>query len=119
MKYYLKFSIIGDIEECKTKETTINYNNDNYLYHKIIKYNEYNFIVFYNDDQNKPKNISYLPFYDNTIYGDFLLFMVDDNNNLLNLSEKKFLKYTSKKIQNSSSLNYIVDYSSDDFNLSD
>ena len=47
------------------------------------------------------------------IFGDFLLFIIDSENNIKSLTENKFLKFIN--ISHKS----INDYSSDDFNLSD
>lgn len=133
MKTYLQCSIIGEITEIKTKHKI--FNNDDfkeYLNIEYINYDKYIFVICKNKEtqetqvsgngfsnESHKKNITFLPFYSNEIYGNFLLFLVDNNNNIMSLTENKFLKFTSKKIQNSSSLNKIEDYSSDDFNLSD
>lgn len=122
MKIYLQFSTIGEITELKIKNKSFNKENFNdYDTHEYIEYNKYKFIICKNKKNNKThqKNITFLPFYKKDIYGNFLLFLIDNEDNFISLSEKKFMKFTSIKLQNSSSLNKIEDYSSDDFNLSD
>ena len=123
MKTYLEFSNNGEITEHKIKEK--NFNKENYIDFKYIEriiYNKYNFILLFNifdNANNKIKNITVLPFYNNNIYGNFLLFNTEiledtkESFNLKSLTEIKFLKLintTDKPIE---------DYSSDDFNLSD
>ena len=123
MKTYLEFSYNGEITEHKIKEK--NFNKENYIDFKYIEriiYNKYNFILLFNifdNANNKIKNITVLPFYNNNIYGNFLLFNTEiledtkESFNLKSLTEIKFLKLintTDKPIE---------DYSSDDFNLSD
>jgi len=113
MKSYLRFSIKGELLELKTKEKTLDIENyTDYKYFEKIKHNKYNYIILYNKDSND-KNITVLPFYDKEIYGDFLLFMVDEDENLKSITESKFLKLINVN------KNDIYEYSSDDFNLSD
>lgn len=122
MKIYLQFSTIGEITELKIKDKLFRKENFNdYDTNEYIEYNKYKFIICKNNKNNEihQKNITFLPFYQKEIYGDFLLFLVDDEYNIISLPEKKFMKFTTKKLQNISSLNNIEDYSSDDFNLSD
>ena len=122
MKIYLKFSTIGEITELKIKDKLFKKENFNeYDTHEYIEHNKYKFIICKNDKNNEihQKNITFLPFYEKEIYGDFLLFLIDNDNNIISFPEKKFMKFTTKKLQNISSLNNIEDYSSDDFNLSD
>lgn len=122
MKIYLQFSIIGEITELKIKDTKYKQDLFNeYDTHEHIEHKNYKFVICKNGKNNKihHKNITFLPFYEKEIYGDFLLFLIDDENNIKSLSEKNFMKFTNIKIQNCSSLNNIEDYSSDDFNLSD
>ena len=122
MKIYLQFSTIGEITELKIKDGKYPQESfSKYDTHEYIEYDKYKFIVCKNNKNNKihQKNITFLPFYEKVIYGNFLLFLIDNENNIISLSEKKFLKFTNKKLQNISSLNNIEDYSSDDFNLSD
>ena len=140
MKTYLEFSNKGDITEHQFNNRK--FNKENYTDFKHIEkimYNKYNFILLYNkyDNINSIKNLTYLPFYDKEIYGNFLLFSynlnelksenknekinetlelnscIDDTIKLKSLTEIKFLKLINivdKPIE---------DYSSDDFNLSD
>lgn len=134
MKTYLEFSNKGEINEHKTNNRF--FNKENYTDFKYIEkiiYNKYNFILLYNapGESNSFKNITHLPFYNNDIYGNFLLLSVthdnekgkendkeidkekDDNIKLNTFNEIKFLKLiniTDKPIE---------DYSSDDFNLSE
>ena len=122
MKIYLQFSIIGEITELKIKDKLFSKEKFNeYDTHEYIEHEKYKFVICKNEKNNKThqKNITFLPFYQKEIYGDFLLFLVDDEYNIISLPEKKFMKFTTKKLQNISSLNNIEDYSSDDFNLSD
>jgi len=112
MKTYLSFSIEGEINEIKTVDTIFKSDNySNYSFIDKIKHNKYNFIILYNHDIIK--NITVLPFYNKDIYGEFLLFQIDEQNNLKSLTENKFLKLFNKLKTN------IEDYSSDDFNLSE
>lgn len=134
MKTYLEFSNKGEIKEHKINNRF--FNKENYTDFKYIDkiiYNKYNFILLYNalSESNSLKNITHLPFYNNDIYGNFLLLRVtyengkekennkeidketEDNIKLNTFNEIKFLKLiniTDKPIE---------DYSSDDFNLSD
>ena len=122
MKIYLQFSTIGEITELKIKESKYREEIFNeYDTHEYIEHEKYKFIICKNEKNNKTyqKNITFLPFYEKEIYGNFLLFLIDNDNNIISLSEKKFMKFTNKKLQNISSLNNIEDYSSDDFDLSD
>ena len=122
MKIYLKFSIIGEVTEIKIKDKLFSKQNFNeYNIHEYIKYDKYKFIICKNEKTNETqlKNITFLPFYEKEIYGDFLLFLIDNEYNIISLSEKKFMNFTNKKLQNTNSFNNIEDYSSDDFNLSD
>lgn len=122
MKIYLLFSTIGEVTELKIKDKLFSKEDfSEYDTHEYIEHEKYKFIICKNEKNNNThqKNITFLPFYQKEIYGDFLLFLVDNDNNITSLSEKKFLKFTNIKLQNSSSLNKIEDYSSDDFNLSD
>ena len=115
MKTYLKFSISGIPEEIKINDKIFNMNNfSEYKYIENIQYNKYNFIVLYNiySDNNCMLNITKLPFYKKSIYGDFLLFSVN-NDNILSITEKKIVKLINIICNN------IEDYSSDDFSLSD
>jgi hypothetical protein len=115
MKTYLSFSIEGEIKEYKTdkkKITPDTYSKYNFM--DKIKYKKYNFIILYNNNDTT-KNITVLPFFNNKdIYGEFLLFQIDDENNLKSLTENKILKLFNK-----SKITNIEDYSSDDFNLSE
>ncbi len=122
MKVYLQFSIIGEVTELKIKDKLFSKENFNeYDTHEYVEHDKYKFIICKNEKNNKThqKNITFLPFYQKEIYGDFLLFLIDNEDNIISLPEKKFLKFTNIKLQNSSSLTKIEDYSSDDFNLSD
>lgn len=120
MKIYLRFSIIGEIMELKIKDKLFSKESFNeYDTHEYIDYDKSRFVLCKNDGKTCKKNITFLPFYEKPIFGDFLLFLIDNEDNIISLSEKKFMKFTTIKIQNSSSLNNIEDYSSDDFNLSD
>lgn len=113
MKIYLNFSISGEITEIKTKNLI--FQKENYTDYKFIHtliHNNLNLIILFNKT-SKDKNNTYLPFYSDVIYGDFLLFNIDDKNNLISLTEKKILKLLNVLEQK------IEDYSSDDFNLSE
>ena len=115
MKTYLHFSVEGKLKELKIKEKIFNYKNyANYSFKESINYNKYNFIILYNKNLQDTNNITSLPFYNKTINGNFLLFSIDNENNLKSLTENKLLKLlnnVTQKIIN-------TDYSSDDF-LSD
>jgi len=114
MKTYLHFSTEGEVAEIKTKEKLFkseDYNN--YTFIEIITHNSYNFIILFNKNENDKKNITYLPFYKKELLGDFVLFAVDNENNIKSLTENKFLKFINISQKS------INDYSSDDFNLSD
>jgi hypothetical protein len=114
MKTYLNFSINGEITEMKTKDKYIKIEDYiNYNLFEFINHNKYNLIILYNNDKKHSKNITYLPFYNKEILGDFLLFSVDSEKNIKSLTEKKFLKILNIIQKN------IEDYSSDDFNLSE
>ena len=119
MKIYIQFSTIGEITELKTKNKLFSKDicND-YSIIEYIDHDKYRFVICKNNI-NLQKNITFLPFYQSAIYGDFLLFLVDNDDKIISLTENKFLKFTNKKLQNSNSLNNIEEYSSDDFNLSD
>jgi hypothetical protein len=122
MKVYLQFSTIGEVTELKIKDKLFSKEDFNeYDTNVYIEHDKYKFIICKNEKNNEThqKNITFLPFYEKEIYGDFLLFLIDNEDNIISLPEKKFLKFTNVKLQNSSSLNKIEDYSSDDFNLSD
>ena len=114
MRTYLSFSTDGDLKEFKTKEIMFNMENySNYTFKENINYNKYNFIILYNKNKNNPNNITTLPFYKKEISGDFLLFSVDNENNLKSLTEIIFLKLLN--LLRTTEYNYS---SSDDF-LSD
>jgi len=120
MKIYLQFSTIGEITELKTKDKLFNKETfNNYSIIEYVDHDKYRFVICKNNINNLQKNITFLPFYQLDIHGDFLLFLIDNDNNIISLTESKFLKFTNKKLQNSSSLNNIEEYSSDDFSLSD
>jgi hypothetical protein len=115
MKTYLEFSNLGEVTELKTKDKVfIKENYSDFKYIINIIYNKYNFVLLYNEKstENNIKNITSLPFYDNDLYGNFLLFYIDSNKYLSSFTEIKFLKLINVKTCNQ-------DYSSDDFNLSD
>ena len=114
MKTYLHFSIEGDVIEIKTKNKLFNKKNyKDFTYIENINHNSNNFIILYNKNKDDKKNITSLPFYKKELFGDFILFIIDTENNIKSLSEKKFLKFINNSQQS------INDYSSDDFNLSD
>ena len=114
MKTYLHFSIEGDVIEIKTKDKLFNSENyKDYKYIEHIIHNSNNFIILYNKKTDDKKNITSLPFYKKEIFGDFILFIIDSENNIKSLTEKKFLKFLNISQKS------ISDYSSDDFNLSD
>lgn len=114
MKSYLNFSTEGELTEIKTNDKLFKHENYNdYIYIENITHNSYNFILLFNKNANDKKNISSLPFYNKELFGNFLLFIVDNENNIKSLTENKFLKF----INIAQKKNY--DYSSDDFNLSD
>lgn len=116
MKNYLYFSTDGDIEQLETKlKIFVNDNYKEYNFIETIEYNKYNFIILFNKNNDDKKNLTVLPFYNKDIYGAFVLFAIDQQNNIKSFTEKKFLQLISKKIKSSS----FEDYSSDDFNLSD
>jgi hypothetical protein len=111
---YLHFSVLGEIEELKTKHKILNLENfNNFSFKEKVLHNTHSFIILFNKNTNEKKNITSLPFYKKEIIGDFLLFKVDENDNLKSLTENKFLKLINISQKN------INDYSSDDFNLSD
>ena len=115
MKTYLLFSIEGELTEYKTKDKSFdstNYTTFSYIYY--INYNKNNFIILYNKNVSDKKNITVLPFYNKEIYGAFIVFLTDSENNLKSFTEVKFLK-----LLNISQKNIDQEYSSDDFNLSD
>lgn len=114
MKTYLQFSVDGEILELKTNDKI--FNKDNYTDYNNIEnviYNKHNFILLFNNKELEKKNISVLPFYKNDIYGNFLLFIIDNDKNIKSLTEHKYLKLLSIAKKN------YEEYSSDDFNLSD
>lgn len=116
MKTYLEFSVDGDITEIKTKNKSFDANDyiNDYKFVENINYNKYIFILLYNNsDNNNQKNITKLPFYNRDLYGKFIIFMLDSENNIKSFTENKFLNLITVK------KNQIEDYSSDDFNLSD
>jgi len=114
MKTYLEFSILGEIKEQKTKYKLIDINNfDKYNLLEKITYNNKNYILLINSN-NTDKNISVLPFYNKIIFGTFLLFKIDIDQNIISLSEKKFLNILENK-----KIDKFEDYSSDDFDLSE
>lgn len=113
MKTYLEFSVLGEITELKTQYKFIDINNFNY-YNTLekISYNNSNYILLINNNNSKDKNISVIPFYNNEIFGSFLLFKIDKNDNIISFKEKNFLNLLNKN-------NSFEDYSSDDFDLSE
>ena len=114
MKTYLHFSTEGEVTEIKTKEKLFKYDSyKDYTYIENIIHNSQNFIILFNKNAIDKKNITSLPFYKKELLGDFLLFIIDNENNIKSLTENKFLKFIN--ISHKS----INDYSSDDFNLSD
>ena len=115
MKTYLKFSVKGIPEEIKISDKIFNMQNfPDFKYIENIQYNKYNFIVLYNiySDSNSEINITNLPFYQKKIYGEFLLFSIN-NDTIVSITENKIVKLINI-IRNN-----IDDYSSDDFSLSD
>ena len=96
MKNFLFFSIEGDIEELKTSDNIIEPDKYKYNYIDTIIDSKYNYIILYNNDTNEKKNLTFLPFYKKNIYGPFLLFAIDKNNNIKSLTQKKFLQLVSK-----------------------
>lgn len=123
MKTYLEFSVNGDITELKSKNKTFDIND--YTDFKLMKnltYNKYKFILLYNEYtledksiKNIKQNITKLPFLDKIIYDKFVIFNVDDENNIKTFHESKLLNLINIKQK----ISEIDDYSSDDFNLSD
>ena len=114
MKTYLRFSTEGDVIEIKTKDKLFNGENyKDFTYIEYVTHNSNNFIILYNKNTDDKKNITSLPFYKKDVFGDFILFIIDSQNNIKSLTEKKFLKFLNISQQS------INDYSSDDFNLSD
>jgi hypothetical protein len=114
MKIYIEFSVNGEITEIKTNNAEFKQSDYNdYKFIEKIKYDKYNFILLYNKNNQDKKNLTSLPFYKNEIFGAFILFIIDGENIIKNLTENKFIKIlgTFKK--------FPQDYSSDDFNLSD
>ena len=123
MKTYLEFSVDGDILELKSKDKILDTKNYNYKYIDNIVYNKYNFVVLYNKYNNEEiinnieykENITKLPFIEKKINGKFVVFMVDSSYNLKVFTESKLLNLINIKSKNDNN----IDYSSDDFNLSD
>ena len=114
MKTYLQFSTDGELTEIKTRDKLFKPDNyKDYTYIENIIHNSYNFIILFNKNANDNKNITSLPFYKKELFGVFLLFIIDNDNNIKSLTENKFLKFINVSQKN------INDYSSDDFNLSD
>jgi len=114
MKTYLEFSVLGEITELKTKYKFIDINNFNF-YNTLekISYNNNNYGLLINTNNNSfEKNISVLPFYNKDIFGSFLLFKIDNDDNIISFKEKNFLNLLNKN-------NTFEDYSSDDFDLSE
>ena len=113
MKTYLDFTLNGDITEHKTKDNIFNMTNfDGFNFFKNCNYKKLSFIIIYNDHDiinNNVKNITELPFIDFDIFGNFILLQIDINNNIISITENKFLKLIP------SENNCIIDYSSDDF----
>ena len=123
MKTYLEFSVNGDITELKTKNKSFDINDYNdFKLMKNLTYNKYKFILLYNEYtledksiKNIKQNITKLPFLDKIIYDKFIIFNVDDENNIKTFHESKLLNLINIKQK----ISEIDDYSSDDFNLSD
>ena len=114
MKTYLHFSTEGEVTEIKTKNKLFNYNDYNEYEHiENITHNSHHFIILFNKNINDKKNITSLPFYKKELFGDLILFNVDNQNNIKSITENKFLKFINISSKS------IHDYSSDDFNLSD
>lgn len=114
MKTYLHFSTEGELTELKTKDKLFNSSNfKDYTYIENITHNSHYFIILFNKKTNDKINITSLPFYHKKLFGNFILLIVDNENNLKSLTENKFLKFINISQRN------ISDYSSDDFNLSD
>ena len=114
MKTFLFFSTEGEITEIKTKDKQFKTDDyKDYTYIENITYNFHNFIILFNKNENDQKNITSLPFYKKELFGDFVLFTIDNENNIKSLTENKFLKFINVSQKS------INDYSSDDFNLSD
>ena len=131
MKTYLLFSVEGEISEHKTRSTT--FHNEEYTNYNFIEKigndgnsgnngndsnngnsgNKNMFVILFNKNISDLVNITVLPFYDKQIYGEFLLFRIDSENNLKSLTENKFIKLLNRAPKK------IEDYSSEDFNLSD
>lgn len=113
MPTYLEFSIEGDITQLKTKDKSIEINNYDYTFIDNITYMKHNFVILYNRLNKEEPNVTKLPFYEKTINGKFVLFLLDNFGKIKSLKEEKFLKLINIE------KNYDNDYSSDDFNLSD
>tara|TARA_A100001015_G_C14476895_1_gene513949 strand:+ start:169 stop:513 length:345 start_codon:yes stop_codon:yes gene_type:complete len=114
MKTYLHFSTEGEVTEIKTNDKLFNSDSyKDYTYIENITHNSNNFIILFNKNTNEKKNITSLPFYNKELFGNFILFIIDNQNNIKSLTENKFLKFINVSKKN------INDYSSDDFNLSD
>lgn len=119
MKTYLEFSIDGTIIEQKSKDKVLNFSNFDYKFIDTVNYNKYNFVILYNNELESSeykKNITKLPFINKTIYGKFIVFIVDESNNVKNFTENKLLNLINIKPKNNDDIH---NYSSDDFNLSD
>ena len=112
MKTYLEFSVDGDINELKTNDKLLEVTKYDYKFVENINYLNYYFILLYNKCEKDKINITKLPFYNNIIYGNFIVFMVTVDNNIKSLSEKKLLKLIIVP-------SITQDYSSDDFDVSE
>ena len=116
MKSYLCFYIDGQIQQLKTNFKTIDDINYEELLNTnnktIINYKNFNFIIYYNDNNLSNINLCNIPFLPFEINGDYYIFKFDkDSNHILNFTEKQLLKL----LDINQVKNFIPYYSSDDF----
>lgn len=135
MKTFLYITSTVDILEQKTKSEEINKEEHTIPLKdfKKISYNNHTFVIFYNGANSESKsecnkrinkgktvrvkgkeegekNIINLPFIDFEIFGDFILYNIDNQNKIKSLTQSKLFKIISKNNKNLEE-----EYSSDDF----
>lgn len=119
MKTYLCFNYDGEIIEKK-----INYKNQNdlinseinknYINYILINFKKFNYLLFYNNyniNNNNIKNLCNIPFINFDIYGQYIIFKIDENENIINFTLNQLLKLININVSN----NILHEYSSDDF----
>jgi len=111
MKNYLNFNKCGTVDELKTNQVIFKKSDYNFEHLEEKKYKQEIFIILYNStNEDNSANHSKIPFIDNKIYSNILLFKVNnfEEYKLKNISEEYYIKLINKE--------EYIDYSSDDFN---